>query len=61
MAKSAPFSMRMDEDLKDRLQVHAERQNRSLTNIIETLLQRAMAELDAEEIRQADPKVRRLY
>lgn len=53
--------MRMDDGLKDRLQVHAERQNRSLTNLIETLLQRALADLEAEEARQSDPKVRRLY
>lgn len=61
MAKSAPFSMRMDEDLKADLERYAAEENRSLTNFIETELQRAVAQRKAEEAKQSDPKVRRLY
>jgi predicted HicB family RNase H-like nuclease len=61
MAKSAPFSMRMDEDLKEELQVYADEENRSLTNFIETELRRAVAQRKAEAAKQSDPKVRRLY
>jgi hypothetical protein len=44
MAKTAPFSMRLDEDLKAALQKMADEDNRSLTNYIETLLRQHVAD-----------------
>lgn len=38
MNKTLPFSMRLDPEIKAQLQKLAEKQNRSLTNYIETLL-----------------------
>jgi predicted transcriptional regulator len=38
MTRTAPFSMRLPPDLKERLQQLADRDHRSLTNYIEVLL-----------------------
>jgi predicted transcriptional regulator len=38
MNKTLPFSMRLDPDLKAKLSKLADKENRSLTNYIETLL-----------------------
>lgn len=37
-AKTAPFSMRLEPSLKDRLQALADAERRSLTNYVEKLL-----------------------
>ncbi len=47
MSKTAPFSMRLDPELKARLKRMAKKENRTLTNYIETAL-RALADTDAE-------------
>jgi len=43
MKKTAPFSMRLDPDLKDELQKLADADHRSLTNFIETELRKLVA------------------
>jgi len=43
MKKTAPFSMRLEPDLKDELQKLADAENRSLTNFIETELRKLVA------------------
>jgi len=40
MTKTAPFSMRLEPDLKAELQKLADAENRSLTNFIETELRK---------------------
>jgi len=44
MGKTQPFSMRLDEELKAELQRLAEEENRSLTNFVETVLRKLVAE-----------------
>lgn len=38
----SPFSMRLDPDIKDRIVKLAAKENRSLTNMAETLMKRAL-------------------
>lgn len=45
MRKTEPFSMRLDPDLKAKLQAKADAENRSLTNYIETVLKADVADL----------------
>jgi predicted transcriptional regulator len=44
MKRTLPFSMRLPEDLKAALQALADQDNRSLTNFIETELQKIVSE-----------------
>jgi len=44
MQKTAPFSMRLEPDLKAQLQRLAEQEYRSLTNYVETVLRKHVAE-----------------
>jgi predicted transcriptional regulator len=44
MKRTAPFSMRLDDELKADLQKLADAENRSLTNFVETALRRIVAE-----------------
>jgi len=44
MSKQAPFSMRLEPELKAALQRLAEADNRSLTNYVETILRQHVAE-----------------
>jgi predicted transcriptional regulator len=44
MTKTLPFSMRLDPELKAALQKLADKENRSLTNYVETQLRRIVAE-----------------
>lgn len=57
MTKTAPLSMRLDPDLKARLKRLAQRENRSLTNFIETKLRCIANEAPAESERKR-PHVR---
>jgi predicted HicB family RNase H-like nuclease len=41
--RTAPFSMRLDPELKAALEAQAAAENRSLTNYVETLLRQAAA------------------
>lgn len=43
MAKTKPFTMRLNEDLKAKLQERATAENRSLTNYMEHILWQAVA------------------
>ena len=43
MAKTLPFSMRLDPELKESLEALAKRENRSLTNFVETRLREIVA------------------
>jgi predicted transcriptional regulator len=52
MAKTAPFSMRLEEDLKETLQHLADADNRSLTNYIETVLRQHVAETERKRTRK---------
>lgn len=49
----SPFSMRLDPEVKARLQERADRQNRSLTNYVDTVLREHVGLLDAPETPKA--------
>lgn len=54
--RTLPFSMRFDPETKAALQRLAEAENRNLTNYVETILRRHVAEQQEQETEKAKRK-----
>jgi hypothetical protein len=55
----SPFSMRLEPELRARLQDRADREHRSLTNLVDLILRQAVGLLDAPEEPARSAKRRR--